>query len=333
MKALRKIAPGPGNMKLTEVAEPVAGAGEVVLEVRAAGICGTDLHIEAGEYPTETPVTVGHEVAGVVADVGDGVDADLLGRRAVTETYFSTCGRCRECRAGLPNLCRWRRSIGTHVDGGFAERLLVPAANLRLLAEHVTLAEAAMTEPLSCVCHSLGTAGAGVAPGRSAMVTGPGSIGLLAAQYLRAAGMQVELFGLESDRARLKAAEDLGIKISTDRPTEEHFDLAVECSGAAGGLASCLAGVRRAGHLVVIGLAGKPIEVDFDRIALKQLAVTSSLATVPWAWDQATELIASGAISLEPLITEIVPLTEWRRAFDAAAAAEGVKYLFDPTLG
>lgn len=332
MKALRKVAPGPGNLELADVPEPVAGPGQVILEVRAAGICGTDLHIEAGEYPTETPVTIGHEVAGVVAAVGDGLDGDLVGQRAVSETYFSTCGRCRECRAGLPNLCRWRRSIGTHVDGAFAERLLVPAANLRPLAEGVTLAEAALTEPLACVCHSLGEVAA-IAPGRKAMVTGPGSIGLLAAQYLRAAGMRVELFGLESDRARLDVAEGLGIPVSTDRPEAEAYDVAVECSGAAGGLASCLNGARRAGHLVVIGLAGKPIEVEFDRIALKQLTVTSSLATVPWAWDQAVELIASGAISVTPLITEIAPLGEWRRIFDAAAAAEGVKYLFDPSQG
>lgn len=332
MKALRKTAPGPGNMELSEVPDPVAGPGEAILEVRAAGICGTDLHIEAGEYPTETPVTIGHEVAGVVAEVGEGVDRGFLGQHAVSETYFSTCGRCRECRAGLPNLCRWRRSIGTHVDGGLAERVRVPAVNLRPVAEHVSLAEAAMTEPLACVCHSLGSV-AEIAPGRSAMVVGPGSIGLLAAQYLRAAGLRVELFGLESDRVRLDVAEQLGIPVSTDRPVEESFDVAVECSGAAGGLASCLTGVRRAGHLVVIGLAGRPVEVEFDRIALKQLTVTSSLATVPWAWDQAVELIASGAISLKPLITEVAPLADWRRLFDSAAAAEGVKYLFDPSLG
>ena len=268
MKALRKLAPGAGNMELVEVPEPVAEPGQAVVEVRA----------------------------------------------------------------GLPNLCRFRRSIGTHVDGGFAERLLVPAANLRPIAEHVSLTEAGMTEPLACVCHSLGRV-TEVAPGRRAMVTGPGSIGLLAAQYLRAAGRRVELFGLESDRARLAVAGELEIATSTDRPEEESFDLAVECSGAAGGLASCLAGARRAGRLVVIGLAGKPITVDFDRVALKQLTVTSSLATVPWAWDQAVELIASDAISLKPLISEVVGLGEWRRAFDATAAAEGVKYLFDPSLG
>ena len=332
MKALRKLAPGPGNLALAEVEAPAPGPGEAVLEVRAAGICGTDLHIRAGEYPTETPVTIGHEVTGIVSAVGEGVDPGLLGRRVVSETYFSTCGTCRECRAGRPNLCRSRRSIGTHVDGAFAELLRVPAANLRPLPGHVSLEEGALTEPLACICHSLGSA-RGVAPGSRAMVTGPGSIGLLAAQYLRAAGMRVELFGLERDRARLAVAEELGIPTATDLPEEEAFDVAVECSGAAGGLASCLAGVRRAGSLVVIGLAGKPVEVEFDRIALKQLTVTSSLATVPWAWDQALELIASGAIALEPLITEVVGLADWERAFDAAAAAEGVKYLFDPSRG
>jgi L-iditol 2-dehydrogenase len=101
-----------------------------VLEVAAAGICGTDLHIADGEYETVTPVTIGHEAAGVVNAVGEGVDDSWLGARVASETYFSTCGECAFCRAGRPNLCLQRRSIGTHVDGAFAPRLLVPLNNL-----------------------------------------------------------------------------------------------------------------------------------------------------------------------------------------------------------
>src|SRR6266576_1983722 len=98
---------------LAERPEPAALPGHVVVDVTAAGICGTDLHIHDGEYPAVPPVTMGHEVSGVVAELGDGVDTSWLGARVVTETYFSTCGDCRWCRAGRPNLCRERRSIGT----------------------------------------------------------------------------------------------------------------------------------------------------------------------------------------------------------------------------
>ena len=125
MLGLTKLAPGAGSVGLSERPEREPGAGEVLLEVRAAGICGTDLHIEAGEYPSVPPVTMGHEVCGVVL-AGDGLAA--AGARVVSETYFSTCGSCGYCRAGRPNLCAERKSIGTHVDGAFAPRLVVPAA-------------------------------------------------------------------------------------------------------------------------------------------------------------------------------------------------------------
>ena len=116
MLGLTKLEPGAGSVALSERPEREPGAGEVVLEVRAAGICGTDLHIEDGEFPSVPPVTMGHEVCGVVL-AGDGAEP---GARVVSETYFSTCGTCGFCRAGRPNLCPERRSIGSQVDGAFA---------------------------------------------------------------------------------------------------------------------------------------------------------------------------------------------------------------------
>ena len=119
MIGLAKLAPGPGNVRLAERPEPSAALSHVVVEVAGAGICGTDLHIADDEFPSNPPVTMGHEVSGVVAELGEGVDRDWAGARIVTETYFSTCGECAFCCAGRPNLCPHRRSIGSHVDGGF----------------------------------------------------------------------------------------------------------------------------------------------------------------------------------------------------------------------
>jgi len=119
---LAKVAPGEGHVELAERPERAPGAGEVALDVRAVGICGTDLHIWLGEYPSVPPVTMGHEVCGVVAELGDGVDAEWLGARVAVETFFSTCGVCTYCRAGKLSVCEQRRSIGTHVDGGMAPR-------------------------------------------------------------------------------------------------------------------------------------------------------------------------------------------------------------------
>ena len=127
---LAKLAAGPGNVGLSERPEHPLEPGQVRVAVEAAGICGTDLHIEAGEYACVPPVTMGHELCGVVSELGDGVDDGWLGERVVAETYYSTCGACRSCPEGRINLCLERRSIGSFADGAFAPSVVVPARNL-----------------------------------------------------------------------------------------------------------------------------------------------------------------------------------------------------------
>ena len=126
---------GPGTVELTERPEPVVRAGHVVLDVVGAGICGTDLHIWDDEFPSEPPVTMGHEVSGVVREVGEGVAGWAVGDRVVSETYFSTCGECEWCRGGRLNLCAQRRSIGSREDGAFAARVLVPARGIHRIPD------------------------------------------------------------------------------------------------------------------------------------------------------------------------------------------------------
>lgn len=126
-----------------------------MIAVEAAGICGTDIHIVDDEFRSWPPVTMGHEVCGVVVEAGAGVDASWEGARVVSETYFSTCGACDHCRSGRINLCLERRSIGSAVDGAFAPRLLVPARGLHRVPEWLSSPAAALAEPLACVCNCL----------------------------------------------------------------------------------------------------------------------------------------------------------------------------------
>lgn len=330
MLGLAKLAPGPGHVGLAEREEPRAAAGHVVLDVVAAGICGTDLHIADGEYPSLPPVTMGHEVSGVVAELGEGVPDEWLGARVVTETYFSTCGSCAHCRSGRPNLCLERRSIGTHVDGGFAPRLHVPLRNLHRIPEWLDGRAAALMEPLACVCHSL-LDPARVEDGEEVLVTGPGPIGLLAAQVARSAGARVHVRGAPRDGLRLARAEALGFAVSTAGGGPLDADVVVECSGAQAGIASALESARRGGRVVQIGLAGGPVTLPYDLICFHELTVTSGFASTPASWARALELVEASRVELEPLLSAVVPLSEWKSAFAATRAGEGIKYALDPT--
>jgi len=312
-------------MELTE--RPVAPppSGHVALRVLGAGICGTDLHIEAGEYPTVVPVTVGHEVCGEVVEGDDG----WLGARVVSETYYSTCGHCAFCLAGRTNLCPERRSIGTHVDGAFAPRLVVPAANLHRIPDWLDAHVAAMTEPLACVCHSL-LEQSEVRAGEEVLVTGPGTVGLLAAQVARAAGGEVHVRGTPADQARLAAARALGLETSTTEDGPREADVVVECSGHESGMAFALESARRGGRYVAIGLAGKPVTIPFDLVCFHELTVTSGFASTPASWRLALDLLERRAVDLAPLLSAVVPLEDWQEAFAATRAGQGIKFVLVP---
>jgi L-iditol 2-dehydrogenase len=301
-----------------------------VLEIVAAGICGTDLHIVDGEYETVTPVTMGHEVSGVVAELGDEVDDSWLGARVVSETYFSACRRCVHCRAGRRNLCPERRSIGTHVDGAFAPRLTVPVTNLHRIPEWLDGEPAALCEPLACVSHCLLEPEPAVQSDDDVLVTGPGPVGLLAAQVARAVGGEVHVRGTPRDARRLAAARDLGFETSTTEDTPVDADVVIECSGSEAGIAHGLSAARRGARYVQIGLAGKPVTLPFDLICFHELTIRSGFASTPSSWRKALQLVTERRVDLAPLLSEVVPLDEWERAFAATRAGAGIKFMLTP---
>jgi L-iditol 2-dehydrogenase len=327
---LAKLATGPGHVALAEREERAPRPGEALLEVRGAGICGTDLHIEAAEFPCAPPVTMGHEVCGVVAAVGEGVDSGWLGERVVSETYFSTCGICPLCRDGRVNLCPERRSIGSFVDGAFAPRLVVPAGNLHRAPAGLTDRAATLVEPLACLCHCLCDPPV-ISPGDRVLVTGPGPIGLLAAQLARAQGGRVVVAGLPTDGVRLAAAERLGLETATE-PPREPADVVVECSGTGGGAVTCLERARRGGRYVQVGVFGREVTVPLDRVFEKELVVSSGYASTPRSWLRALAVADSGVLDLDGLVSEVIPLAGWEAAFSTLRRGEAVKIVFDPRL-
>jgi len=336
-----KTAQGPGNVEVGDVAEPSTPPGHVKLEVKMAGVCGTDLHIYRDEFPTRPPVVMGHEVAAVVAELGEGVSRARVGDRVTTETYFSTCGECRFCRGGSPNLCSERLSIGSKVDGGFTRYLVVPERNVHRLPENVDFLAGALTEPLACVVHGVLQLSP-PAPEELAVVTGPGAIGLLTLQVLKAAGARAVVLGTDADASRLALAKELGADHTASVEREDPGDLVrkisagigadavYECSGAEAAAGQLLALVRKRGRYAQIGLFGRPVSWDLDQVCYKELSVTGSNASVPSAWDNALWLMSEERVRTRPLVTGVFPITDWRRAFDAFEERSGVKTLLEP---
>jgi L-iditol 2-dehydrogenase len=342
MEALMKVAAGVGNVEVRQVAEPVPGPGQVLLEIIAAGICGTDLHIFHDEFRSNPPVVLGHEVAGRVLALGAGVEGIDEGQRVTTETYFSTCGRCRYCRSGHVNLCPARRSIGSAVDGGFARYLVVPATNLHPLPGNVSDRAGALCEPLACVTHALLDRPV-IRPGDVAVIAGPGAIGLLATQVARAAGADVVVLGTSADGERLELARRLGaahtLVVEDDDPVRllneisqegNGADVVIECSGAGAAAAQLLTLARRRANYVQVGLFGRPVAWDLDQICFRELTVTGSNASTPDSWLRALRLLESGAVDTEAVISGSYPLAEWRQAFDDFESKRGMKLLLVP---
>lgn len=342
MKAVMKVARGEGNVELRDIDEPTPAAGQVKIAIRAAGICGTDLHIYHDEFKTEPPVVLGHEISGEVVELGEGVSDTLLGARVTSETYFYTCGTCRYCRTGHHNLCLQRKSIGSGVNGGFTNYVIVPASNVHRLPDHIDYQSGALTEPLACVVHGVVTQRT-VVPGDIAVIAGPGAIGLLTLQVVKAAGAIVVMLGTSNDDRRIALATQMGadyiVNVEKDDAAQVIADLTAdglgadvvyECSGAGAAAAGVLPLVRRGGRYVQIGLFGKPIAWDLDQVCYKELIVTGSNASVPAAWIRALEMMRSGIVQTAPLITDVFDVAHWQDAFQAFDDKSGVKILLQP---
>lgn len=331
MQALRKTGLDPGDIELQDVPRPTAAPGEVVVDVVAAGVCGTDLHILEGSYGSRPPVTLGHEVSGTIAAVGVGVDPARVGERVALETFFSTCGECHDCRGGSPNRCSERVSIGSGVDGGFADQVVVPARNARRLPEHVSAAAGALSEPLACVCRSLFQPTPAVRAGDRVLVIGPGAIGLLAAQVARVSGGEPMVLGTPADAGRLEVARALGFATAAhpaDAPGE--IDVVLECSGSGAGMAWGIERVRRGGRYVQIGQRGDAVPIDLALVSFHELVITGGFASTPDSWDRAMGLLESRLVDLEPLVSHRYPLRDWQAAFDGVRTSAGVKQLLCP---
>lgn len=343
MKALVKYAPGPGNMEVREIPIPEAGPGQVKIKVQEAGICGSDLHIYHSDIaiPVNPPVVTGHEFSGIVEAVGEGVTGIAPGDRVVSETAYDYCGKCDFCREGWYNLCIERRTLGYWYNGIFTQYTIVPADRVHHIPDGVSFTAAAMTEPLACVTHAIDDLTV-IRPCDVVLVSGPGSIGMMAAQVAKAYGATVIVSGTNIDEQRLSLAKELGadyvINIQKDSLEElilrvtggYGIDVVLECSGAAPAINAALRLIKKRGYFTQIGLTGKKIEFDIEAINYKEMHFSGSMGSRNVNWRRALKLLGSGKINVEPLVTHKLPITNWQEAFDLFEKKEGGKIFLLP---
>jgi 2-desacetyl-2-hydroxyethyl bacteriochlorophyllide A dehydrogenase len=321
-----------GSRRLTvrSVPEPAPAADEVVLCVRACGICGSDLHWFAGGAPPPA-VCPGHEIAGEVVGCGAAVTAVAAGMR-VTAEPMATCGACRWCRAGTPQLCRGLRIAGMHRPGGFAELVALPAAMLHPLPADLDWAVAALSEPMAVAVHA--TRLAGIGAGQRVLVLGAGAIGLLAVVAARAAGaadvwVTARHPHQQSAARRLGATRVFGTdaRAGADRRAlarDHDIDAVLETvGGVADTLADAVHCVRPGGTVIVLGVFTAPPPLPATSLLVKEVRLIGSMM-----YDRsgprpdfatATDLLVAHRDAVAPLVTHRYALADVQQAFETAA--------------
>jgi len=344
MQALVKITAGPGNMKLQDIPVPDIAPDEVLIRVRACGICGSDLKIQDDEHPYTPPVVVGHEFSGEIVALGARVSGWAAGDRVVSEQHTRACGRCRQCLTGNAFACASKRAPGYFVDGAFAEYIKVPAWLLHRIPENLNYVEAAFSEPTAVAVHGV-LERTGIPPEGRVLVLGCGPIGLAAAKMAQVSGSALVIVtGVEQDEiVRLPKARQLGIDYAvnvtktnladlvSDLTAGEGVDVAIELSGAPSAIEQAFNLTRRLGR---VGLVGQPprdqISIPYRQALFRALTVIFSYSSKYTSWERALSLFARAEIAPAQFITHVLPLSRWEEGFNLARSGKAVKVVLEP---
>ncbi|HWH99028.1 MAG TPA: NAD(P)-dependent alcohol dehydrogenase [Propionibacteriaceae bacterium] len=308
-----------GDLRIEDRPEPQPGVDEVLVEVAAVGICGSDVHYydhgRIGEYIVVEPMIVGHESAGVIVDVGSDVDRSRIGQLVAMEPGVP-CRSCQQCLAGRYNLCPDVRFFATPpIDGSISRLVSIEAAFAHPAPEGLTAEQAAMAEPVSVGVWAARKTSIG--PGDRVLVTGAGPVGLYAAQVARSFGAAHVTITDVSD-FRLAKARELGLATSqADGPLTGEFDVLLECSGAQPALTAGIRAMAPAGRVALVGMGSDAVSIDVPVIQGRELTI-SGVFRYANTYPLALQLIASGAVNVTDVISHRFPLAETERALTIA---------------
>jgi (R,R)-butanediol dehydrogenase/meso-butanediol dehydrogenase/diacetyl reductase len=330
------------DIRLEDVPEPVPGPGEVKLRITGTSICATDIEewqfgplwIQHGSpnplTGKQTPLVIGHETSGRVAELGDGVDNVSVGDRVAVNTVL-ICGTCFWCMRGQQAVCPNMAVAGFMADGGLAEFMVWPADHLVPLPDSISDVEAPLLEPATVAVH--GVRRSGVKPGDKVAIIGCGTVGLLTLQAFKAAGARV--IAVDVREQSLDLAKQLGADEVVNSRNEQAAatrlleltggigsDVVVETAGAKETPRMAIEWTRRGGTALLIGIYSTKPEIDFNSIVGTEKTVIGSVATSPGDLEIAVDLVARGKINVKPLISEVVPLSR--------AIEDGFNRMLDP---
>ena len=320
---------GQDDLRVDELPAPSPGPGQALVAVRYGGVCGSDLHYwrhgGVGDFRLREPMVLGHEVVGTVLAYGDGASGPAPGT-AVAVHPATECGACPECRDGRANVCRDTRYLGSaartpHVQGGFAAQVVVPAGQLRAVPAGLELRRAALAEPLSVALHAVRRAGS--VAGRQVLVTGAGPIGCLVVAAAKAAGAaHVTATDLLPQALEYASAAGADTVVRADDPGDagwpSEVDVAIEASGVAAGLDTCLRLVRRGGVVVQLGMLPPGQSPFAGNLVVSREIELRGAFRFDSEFDSALELLAAEP-AFDALVSAVVPVQDAESAFALAA--------------
>ncbi len=340
MLAVVKSKPEAG-IELMEVRKPDIGRDEVMIEVKACGICGSDVHIYDWEpflQWIKLPRILGHELAGTVYRVGRNIKGFVPGDRVVADTWGG-CGHCYYCRLGRFNHCMYQTRLGQHVDGGMTKFVIVPENSLYRIPEHVDFQEASVIEPLGVMLRAFERCD--MKPGDDIAIIGPGPIGLLGVMIAKVNGAStVIVSGLDEDGERLEYARKFGavpvnvgeqnLKNTVLDLTEgKGVDIVMDVSGGKNSLSEAADIAKLGGQIGMVGLGPQSV-VDTNVIVEKELSVHGSFRRLPGTWQRAIKLVANKVIDTKSIITHVFPLERAEEGFQKLIHKEGIKVVLLP---
>jgi 2-desacetyl-2-hydroxyethyl bacteriochlorophyllide A dehydrogenase len=324
------VIEGVGQITVTDVPEPVPGPREVLVEVAACGICGTDLHILEGEFAPALPIVPGHEFSGTVVALGGAAreanPALRVGTRVAVDPSLY-CHECHYCRLGHNNLCERWNAIGVSVPGGAAQFAAAPAANCVPLPDHLRLEDAALIEPLSCAVRGYDVLRSNL--GAHVLIYGSGTMGLMMLQLAKRTGAaSVDMVDLNAER--LKTAVALGTSAAVtsadelDRP--RGWELVIDATGAGPAIQDGLSRVAPGGTFLQFGVASYATRVTIDpyRIYNQEITITGSMAVLH-SFERAAELFTDGVLDPAVFISDRLPLADYAEAIDRVKRGVGRK--------